>query len=200
MTDLLKDIVVPLASALLGGLFGILAGLIVASRSEILRRLARWEPYANALWSYRLDLAAEVADRTADVLSACWKGASTPPGSDENKAYGRKMLKAAQPFSKNGKLVVFLSPRVEQLISDFFVEAMRAFQSSRLENELPENYFESLYNRQIKILKQLQNELHIAPLAQAQMRCLELAAKQNALEKLVESNREVQQVNQGDGE
>lgn len=65
-----SSVVVPLFSTFIGGSFGVLAGLLVAYKSEKFRRLASWEPYAKDLWSRQAEVCIEILGISNKALNA----------------------------------------------------------------------------------------------------------------------------------
>lgn len=68
--SLYRDVVVPLGATFIGGLFGVMAGLLVAAKSEKFRKLASWEPYAKDLWGRQVDLTCEILTHANKALGS----------------------------------------------------------------------------------------------------------------------------------
>ncbi len=78
-----KDVIVPLLAAFAGGVFALLSGLLVATRSERFRKLALWEPYAKALWDQQVAICCETlnaANKAVTGAMNCFEVVSPDKG------------------------------------------------------------------------------------------------------------------------
>jgi hypothetical protein len=86
-----KDVFIPLGATLTGGLFGLLGGLMVATRAEWFRQRSRSEQYALQVREKRLELYSEVSQcvfllqkRWTDAV-VCSTGNTDPTRSEESQ-------------------------------------------------------------------------------------------------------------------
>lgn len=148
--SILKDVIVPLASAMLGGLLGMLGGLLVVNRSEMFRKLARWEPYSKELWTRQMELCCKILTVSNNALGAatqCFGVFNTNKDTQETSA---SMLH--QHLSELGRLkgerLAICTPNLNQSVEILSMQLLVILQQSeegklnqKLSGNLPQLWF-----------------------------------------------------------
>ena len=172
------DIVIPLVVTMLGGFFGVIAGLIVASRSETFRKLASWEPYARNLWDRQVAICTEVlsvANHAMNSATYCFDVFN--PNESSQKVFASKLGGyLGDLYDLKGQRLAICTPNFNQAVESFsqqLVVILEQHSRGKLNQELAGN----LLHLWVALVDDARSEIRVERLDAEARAALEQASK-----------------------
>lgn len=180
MSDLsvYKDVVGPLVVPALGGFIGVIGALLVAYRSERFRKLATWEPYANALWLRQVDLGCKLLTVSGEAFNAgiyCFDVFN--PEKEAQKASALLLHESLNELGRlKGERLAICTPNLNQSIESLtgqLLVILQQFHEGKLVQELSGNLPALWFN----LVDDVRTELRIERLDSEARAALETASR-----------------------
>lgn len=160
---LIEQVLIPLLSAIVGGVLGALVTLAGIRYVEWFRRLARWEPYAQSLWSIQVEVMRSVVQQTTLVYMAVLNCVRTASDHEKFLHYLRELSNVVEPLMFGAERLVLLNVDFNKAVTDFSVEALKAIYAPT-NDVLPNDYSEKLWAMRELIMEMARKELGVSAL------------------------------------